>query len=138
MANKGDENYTAEEEQTIAPLIDILLSVGATWEQVRMELFRVASSRDSKFSRVPSQSTLERMLLSHFGCSNLTEYKEKGKDNIKIALKGKAVNMALSGNVAMLIFCLKNLCGWQDNVQPVPLPDDAKNQIRLAYDQKTV
>ena len=63
---------------------------------------------------------------------------EKHKDTLKISLKGKAVTMALAGNVPMLIFCLKNLCGWADTVQAVPDPESAKNQIRLAYDPKSI
>lgn len=130
------EHFDEREKQQIAMLTDVLLSVGATWEQVRIELFRVASGDDAPFSRVPSQSSLERILLDFFDMSNLTEYKEKRKEGIKIALKNKAVHMAMAGNTAMLIFCLKNLCGWADNVQAVPDAETAKNQIRLAYDPK--
>jgi hypothetical protein len=68
----------------------------------------------------------------------MTMYREKRKDSLKIQLKNKAVTMALNGNVSMLIFCLKNLCGWSDNVQPVPEPEEAKNRIRLAYDPKRI
>lgn len=135
----GDvEPYSDEEKEAIVPLIDVLLHVGANWPQIRNEIFRVSCQQDSKFRRVPSESSLERMLLEHYDCPNMTVYKEKYKDTLKIALKGKAVNMALAGNVPMLIFCLKNLCGWADTVQAVPDPDSAKNQIRLAYDPKSV
>lgn len=130
------EHLSDHEKEQIALLTDVLLSVGATWEQVRIELFRVASADGAPFSRVPSQSSLERILLDFFDMSNLTEYKEKRKEGIKIALKNKAVHMAMAGNTAMLIFCLKNLCGWSDNVQVVPDKDEAKNMIRLAYDPK--
>ncbi len=135
---KGEELWSDDEEKAIVPLIDILLSVGASWEHVRIELFRVASADGSPFKRVPSQSKMERMLCEHYGYADLTEYREKTKDRIRSALKGKAVHMALAGNVPMLIFCLKNLCGWTDNVQTMPDTDSAKNQIRLAYDPKAL
>ena len=131
---KERTEFSEAERRHIVLLTDVLLSVGATWEQVKMELFRVASQDNPPFKRVPSQSTLERILVEELELSNLTDYKEKRKDGIKIALKNKAVSMALAGNAAMLIFSLKNLCGWSDNVQVVPDPEDAKNKIRMAYD----
>jgi hypothetical protein len=135
---KGEQEWSEAEEKAIVPLVHVLRSVGATWDHIRVELFRIANSEGSAFKRVPSQSKLEYMLLDHYDCVNLTEYNEKHKDSLRSALKGKAVNMALSGNVPMLIFCLKNLCGWSDNVQVVPDKEDAKNQIKLAYDPKAV
>ena len=131
-------SYSEEEENEIVLLTDVLLSIGANWEQVRMELFRVASKDGSTFKKVPSQSSLERMLKRHIDLNSMTEYKENRKDGIKIALKNKAVTMALAGNPAMLIFCLKNICGWSDNVQQVPDADTAKNMIRLAYDRNAI
>lgn len=136
--NQHGEQFSAEEQRAIAPLIHILLSVGASWEHVRMELARMAVQDGSPFKRVPSQSTCERMLLAEYGYDSLTEYKEKAKDSIRSMLKNKAVHMALQGHPAMLIFCLKNLCGWSDNIQAVPEAEDAKNRIRLAYDPKGV
>jgi len=132
------EPFSAEERRQIVLLVDVLLSVGANWEQVKMELFRVACQDGAPFKRVPSQSTLERMLCDELDMGSVTEYKEKRKDGIKVALKNKAVQMALAGNSAMLIFSLKNLCGWSDNVQTVPDPEDAKNKIRMAYDVKAI
>jgi hypothetical protein len=130
--------FTDEEENEIVYVTDILLSVGATWDQVKMELFRVSIKKDSAFKRIPTQSTLELMLKRKLGYDSIIEYKENRKDDIKIALKNKAVTMALAGNPAMLIFCLKNICGWSDNVQQVPDPDTAKNMIRLAYDRNAI
>lgn len=128
----------ADGRQQIAMVTDILLNLGASWPDIRNELFRFSQTQFAKFKDVPSESTLERLLLEHFECDNMTMYREKRKDSLKIQLKNKAVTMALAGNVSMLIFCLKNLCGWSDNVQPVPEPEEAKNRIRLAYDPKRV
>jgi len=122
----------------IAMLTDMLLQLGATWPDVRIELFRLMQGKDAKYNEVPQQSTLESIICDHFECVNLTDYREKRKDSLKIQLKRKAVTMALGGHATMLIFCLKNLCGWSDNVQVVPDKEDAKNQIRLAYDDKAL
>jgi hypothetical protein len=130
--------HSDEATAQIAMLCDLLLQLGSSWPDVRTELFRLMQGKDAVYTEVPSEATLERMLLKHFECSNMTEYREKRKDSLKIQLKRKAVTMALGGNVSMLIFCLKNLCGWSDNVQVVPDKEDAKNQIRLAYNPKSV
>lgn len=63
-----------------------------------------------------------------------TEYKDKKMGKVKIKLQQKALDMALKGHATMMIFCLKNLCGWadkQENVQTGTLQvvidaDDAK------------
>lgn len=136
MAGKPKMDIDARAQ--IAQYCDLLLSLGASWPDVRVELFRLSQGKDSSFDEVPSEATLERMVLEYFECSNMTDYREKRKNSLKIQLKGKAVRMALGGNVSMMIFCLKNLCGWSDNVQQVPDPEDAKNKIRLAYDPKAV
>jgi hypothetical protein len=134
----GKRKMDPEARAQIAMLCDLLLQLGASWPDVRIELFRLMQGKDAIYNEVPSESTLERILLEHFECSSMTEWKEKRKDSLKIQLKRKAVTMALGGNVSMLIFCLKNLCGWSDNVQVVPDKEDAKNQIRLAYNPKSV
>lgn len=134
----GKPKMQADARAQIAMLCDLLLQLGANWPDIRVELFRLMQGKDALYNEVPSESTLERILLEHFDCTSMTEYKEKRKDSLKIQLKRKAVTMALGGNVSMLIFCLKNLCGWSDNVQAVPEPEDAKNRIRLAYDPKRV
>jgi len=43
------------------------------------------------------------------------EYKEMMMSKMKLKLHQKAMIMALDGNVPMLIFSLKNKCGWKDN-----------------------
>jgi len=120
-------------KRAMAVAIDIMIAVGARWPAIRQELFRQSTLSDAKWTQVPSQSTLENLLLEHFDCDNLTDYAEKRQETVKSQLKGKAVSMALSGNATMLIFCLKNLCNWSDNVQAVPDAEEAKNMVKLAY-----
>lgn len=135
MAYKPADRITDEGRAQIAMLCDLLLSLGARWPDIRVELFRLMQGRDAKFDEVPSESSLERMLLHHFECTSMTDYREKRKDSLKTQLKRKAVTMALGGHATMLIFCLKNLCGWTD--QPVNLSDDTlKDGLRIAYNRK--
>src|SRR3990167_9824498 len=45
-----------------------------------------------------------------------SEYKEKKMSHTKLRLQQKAIQKALDGDNVMLIFCLKNVCGWLDKV----------------------
>ena len=75
-------------------------------------------------------STIQDHILRRFG-STFTQYAEKNLSKTKIKLMNKAIEMALAGNVVMLIFCLKNICGWTDKVEQ---ETNIKGiEIRLAY-----
>lgn len=54
-----------------------------------------------------------------------TEFREQQLVHTKLTLTQKAIDMATKGDKTMLIFCLKNLCGWTDNPlppEPVEIP----------------
>jgi len=130
------ENMPDEEERkAIIGYMDAMFSVGASWPQVQLELLRISREPQAPFKVVPSQSTLERMLCEAFECDGLTEYRAKRKDAIKVTLQTKALSMAMAGNVPMLIFCLKNICGWTDNIKMIDpnANDPDKGKITLAY-----
>ena len=67
-----------------------------------------------------SEKTVERYIKEHF---NLTfrEFRERYMVHTRMQVVRKAIELATKGNVPMLIFCLKNLCGWMDR----PNQDDA-------------
>jgi hypothetical protein len=48
-----------------------------------------------------------------------SEFRTQNMVHTRFALIRKAIHMAENGNPAMLIFCLKNLCGWVDKVDNV-------------------
>lgn len=60
-----------------------------------------------------------------------TQFRDKYMVHTRSALVQKAINMALSGNTAMMIFCLKNLCGWVDRAT---ISVDELKPFKLAYD----
>lgn len=43
-----------------------------------------------------------------------SEYRAKRMANTKLTLVQKAIDMGMKGNVTMLIWVMKNLCGWTD------------------------
>lgn len=46
-----------------------------------------------------------------------SEFREENMVHTRFSLIREAQKQALNGNTAMLIFCLKNLCGWVDKVE---------------------
>jgi hypothetical protein len=62
-----------------------------------------------------SEDTVERRIKEKFN-SNFSDYRDRKMGRTRVALAKKAVKMALDGNATMLIFCLKNLCGWADKM----------------------
>ena len=104
-------------KNAIVEAAGIMLSIGGSWPTIHTELFRQTTNPD--FERwtkddLPSQSTLERWLLAEAGAKDLTELKQKRLEAVKTRLQNKALTMAFAGDRALLIFSLKNLCGWVD------------------------
>jgi hypothetical protein len=130
-----DEMPDDNQREIMCLIADALISVGAPWAMIRQELLRMTFGDKPPWDHVPAQRTLERMMLAYFECDSMTELRAKRKDTVAVTLKAKAVMMALQGNPTMLIFCLKNLAGWSDNVKPVPTEDEAKNIVKLAYER---
>lgn len=58
-------------------------------------------------------STIERHIKKTYKCS-YAEFREQNMVHTRFSLIRTALKQADSGNTAMLIFCLKNLCGWTD------------------------
>lgn len=64
-----------------------------------------------------SADTLERRYAGHI---------KEGRAKGKMSLKRKMWEMALSGNVSLLIWLSKNELGWYDQVKKVEIEDPAK------------
>ena len=63
-----------------------------------------------------SQDTLKRRIEERYKKS-ITEFRDEKLSTTKVKLQSKAIMMALSGDRIMLIFCLKNICGWTDKAE---------------------
>jgi len=88
-------------------VIDTALFFGATMNQ----LIYLIEKKDKKYDRKTIERSIKKLKKMTF-----TVYRNHHQDGLKFKLVQKAVSLALGGNVVMLIFCLKNLCGWTDKV----------------------
>lgn len=61
-----------------------------------------------------AEGTIKNHIRKRFDMT-FTEYSERKLSRTKVKLVQKALEMAYSGNSTMTIFCLKNICKWQDN-----------------------
>jgi hypothetical protein len=60
--------------------------------------------------------TVAKHIKHEHGCS-FPEFRDQNMVHTRFMLIRKALKEAENGNTAMLIFSLKNLCGWQDKVE---------------------
>jgi hypothetical protein len=60
-----------------------------------------------------SEDTIE-LRAKEFGYESFTDLRQQNMVHTRLNLIRKALEMAEKGNTAMVIFALKNLCGWAD------------------------
>ena len=63
-----------------------------------------------------SDDTINRRIREKFGCT-FEAYRDKKQTTLRIRLIDKALELADQGNVTMLIFLLKNYCGFTDRAE---------------------
>ncbi len=69
-------------------------------------------------------TTIKTWLKDNYDLS-YTEFREQQLVHTKLGLTQKAIELAMGGDKTMMIFCLKNLCGWTDTpapAEPVEIP----------------
>ena len=74
------------------------------------------------------ENSIKNHIKKRYGLT-FTEYAEKKLSRTKVKLVQKAIEMAMAGNVSMMIFSLKNICKWSDNQDNVV--DISKIQINI-------
>lgn len=77
-----------------------------------------------------SEDTIERHIKSTQNLS-FADFRRQKAVTTRFDLVRTATQKALDGDNCMLIFCLKNLCGWAD--KPLEPVDKGERVIRLAY-----
>lgn len=81
-----------------------------------------------------SEDTIDRRIKEDHGMT-FSQYHELKIERTALKLQKKIIEMGLGGNVASLIFALKNLAKWQDKVD---VDIDATKSFALAYDPKSL
>lgn len=76
-----------------------------------------------------SEDTIDRRA-KEFGYSNFADLRDKNMVHTRLSLIRKAVRKAEGGDNTMLIFSLKNLCGWKDKVES----EETVKQIQINID----
>lgn len=78
--------------------------------------------------------TIERFIRDNFDLT-FVEFRQQNMVHTRLQLIREAIKQANSGNTAMLIFCLKNLCNWTDKVDVTTDPIQTFN-LRYAINKK--
>lgn len=63
-----------------------------------------------------SEDTIESRC-KEFGYEGFSDARQQNMVHTRLKLIRSALQMAEKGNPALMIFCLKNLCGWTDKVE---------------------
>lgn len=72
-----------------------------------------------------SEDTIERYIKANWGM-RFAEFRDQNMVHTRFSLIRTAIQKAEKGDNVMLIFCLKNLCGWRDK-----LPDEVEGDDRF-------
>lgn len=62
------------------------------------------------------EDTIDNVIKKHFKCT-FSEFRDQNMVHTRFSLIRKAIQKAEGGDNCMLIFCLKNLCGWVDKFE---------------------
>lgn len=73
-----------------------------------------------------SERTIERVIRAEFKLS-FVDFRQQNMVHTRLNIVRKAISKAEAGDNTMLIFCLKNLCGWRDR-QPDEVEKVVVNQ----------
>ena len=97
------------------------------WSKLDAVLQYGASLKDCANIMDCCADTVEKRIKKERGM-RFSEYRDKRMTGVKFTLIQKAIEAAKNGNTTMLIFCLKNLCGWADKQE-----QDNDTQISITY-----
>lgn len=81
-----------------------------------------------------SERTIERVISKKFKIS-FVEFRDQNMVHTRLNIVRKAIQKAESGDNVMLIFCLKNLCGWKDK-QPGEEDHTVKHEGKITVSKQ--
>lgn len=87
-----------------------------SWDVLDALLQRGATCTDCSHIMDCSTDTIERKIKDEYEMG-FKEYREKRMAKTKMKLIEVAISKAIGKDNTMLIFCLKNLCGWKDKYE---------------------
>lgn len=70
-----------------------------------------------------SVDTIENYTKKTYGVT-FSDFREQKAEKTRYSLRQQAIDKALMGDSTMLIFCLKNYCGWSDKTETTLKGDD--------------
>ena len=80
-----------------------------------------------------AREVIERRIKERYQCT-FTEYKNKKIEPLRISLKKKQIEMALGGNVSMLIWLGKQMLGQRDQIhEEIKLDAKTENKTEIVY-----
>jgi hypothetical protein len=77
-----------------------------------------------------SEDTIERRV-KELGYESFEAFRDQNMVHTRFSLVRKAIQKAEGGDNTMLIFSLKNLCGWSDKIETIN-PKDAPTEELLS------
>ena len=80
-------------------------------------------------------STIEKFLRKKYK-KTYSEFRDENMVHTRMELIRKSLDMAKGGNTAMMIFCLKNICGWTDKFESTVDNKSSDGSMTPAQDQK--
>lgn len=125
------DNNQKDTAPTILPEYDVT-KTPFSWEKLDGLLAYKASLPVCEEILGVHQNTIKNHIKARFGIT-FTEYSDKKLSVTKIRLIQKAIKMAENGNATMMIFCLKNICHWQDKIENVNI-DTTPIKIEIVRD----
>ena len=70
------------------------------------------------------------------GNCTFSEFRKQNMAHTRFNLIREAMRQATAGNTAMLIFCLKNVCGWKDRPDEISLVVKDKRELSELSDDE--
>ena len=99
------------------------------WKMLDAILQYNASKKDCSDLLEVSEDTIERRIKTEYSCT-FTEYRDRKMSKTRLKLSQKQVEVALAGNVTMLIFLGKNMLGQSDKVE-----NEINSKIEILIDE---